>query len=274
MEALAASTAVDVRRFLRRAAERLRAPLAGWKGPLRYGVDLGTATIVVCAVDRSGEPVYWDFLPERAVRDGVVVDFHGAVRAVRELKHRAERDLGVPVEEAATAHPPGVPVDDCRACGYVLQQAGIECRMLTDEISAAQSLLNVSSGAIVDVGGGSTGVGVFQDGELTLLSDRPGGGYHLDLILAGALGIAVEEAEARKRLCQADYLEILRPGVERIAISIRQQCGRVVPSAVHIAGGALMLPGADQVIERYLGWPTIAYPHAHLITPFGITVSC
>ena len=31
--------------------------------------------------------------------------------------------------------------------------------------------------------------------------------------------------------------------------------------------------GADAVIEQYLGWETQSYPHAELITPFGIALS-
>lgn len=259
--------------LLERAAEYLQRPWSCGSADLRFGVDLGTATIVLCAVDVRGEPVYWDFLPERAVRDGVVVDFRRAADAVAELRSRAEAALGTPVESAVAAHPPGVPASDCQACRYVVEQAGIECRALTDEVSAAQALLGVDDGVIVDVGGGSTGVGRVRGGRLVSLSDRPGGGHHLDLILAGALNVSIEEAERRKRLDGLQYLNILRPGIERVAASIRQQCGDTGPHTVHLAGGALMLPGAAQVIEQYLGWPTVAYPHAHLITPFGIACS-
>ena len=259
--------------FLMRAARCLQSTPAERNRAIRFGIDLGTATIVLCAVDPGGEPVYWDFLPEGVVRDGVVVDFHGAVRAVGELKRRAEAALGLTVEAAATAHPPGVPVSDCQACRYVLEQAQVECRLLIDEVSAAQTLLRVRDGVIVDVGGGSTGVGVFRNGELRTLSDRPGGGYHLDLILAGALRIPVQEAEARKRLHGGEFVSILRPGVERIADSIRRQCGSGGPFTVHLAGGALLLPGADKIVAQYLDWPVVAYPHAHLITSFGIALN-
>lgn len=254
------------------AAARLRAPLAD-VGPLRFGVDLGTATIVVCAIDRDAQPVYWDFVRAQVVRDGVVVDFGGAVDAVRTLKARAEVALGLTLDEAATAHPPAVPVSECRACRYVLQQAGIECRALTDEVSAANRLLGVTDGAVVDVGGGSTGVGVFRGGELVSLSDRAGGGHQLDLILAGALRLPVEEAEARKREHGAEVMHLLRPGIERVADSVQRQCGGRNPGVVHLAGGALQLPGADAVVEGYLGWTTQAYRHAELITPFGIAMS-
>jgi ethanolamine utilization protein EutJ len=266
------TTPMAAQRFLDDAALR-RAEPAPFAGPLRFGVDLGTATLVFAAVDAQGRPVYWDFLRARVVRDGVVADFPGAVEGVRALKARAEAALGVAVESAATAHPPQVPASECRACAYVLQQAGIECRALVDEVSAANAVLGVRDGAVVDVGGGSTGVGVFRSGVLASLSDRAGGGHHLDLILAGALKLPVEEAETHKREHGGEVVSILRPGVERVAESIRRQCDGTDPGVVHLAGGALQLPGADDVITRYLGWSVQSYDRAELITPFGIALS-
>lgn len=261
-----------VQRFLEAAATRLNTP-GPFDGPLRFGVDLGTATLVLTAVDAEDVAVYWDFVRTRVVRDGVVVDFQGAVEAVRTLKTRAEAALGIAVTDAATAHPPAVPASECRACAYVLQQAGIDCRRLVDEVSAANAVLGVRDGAVVDVGGGSTGVGVFRDGRLTSLSDLAGGGHHLDLILAGALRIPVEDAEAHKREHGDAVLQLLRPGIERVAESIRRQCGGSNPGKVHLAGGALQLPGAADIVARYLGWPVQGYGRAELITPFGIAVS-
>lgn len=259
--------------FLEAAAGRLRAPRQEASGTLRFGVDLGTATIVIAAVDGDGEAVYWDFERARVVRDGVVVDFHGAVAAVCRLKAAAEAALGMSIGQAATAHPPAVPASDCRACAFVLQQAGIDCARLVDEVGAANAVLAVRDGAVVDVGGGSTGVGVWRGGELVRLDDVAGGGHHLDLILAGALKLPVERAEEHKRTHGNEVLPILRPGIERVAESIRRLCGGTDPGIVHLAGGALQLPGADAIVERWLGWPVRAWRHAELITPFGIALS-
>jgi ethanolamine utilization protein EutJ len=262
----------SIESFLVDAASRLRSP-AEDRIPVRFGIDLGTATIVLTALDSDGLPVYWNFLRAAVVRDGVVVDFQGAVEAVRSLKMQAEAVLGCTLDEAATAHPPALPAIDCRACHFVLQKAGIDCRSLVDEVSAANALLKVRDGALVDVGGGSTGVGVFRQGECVSLSDRAGGGHQLDLILAGALRISVEQAETHKRENGTEIASILRPGIERIAESILRQCNGTSPGTVHLAGGALRLPQADLVISQYLGWPVQAYDHAELITPFGIAVS-
>ena len=129
--------------------------------------------------------------------------FAEAVAAVRALASEAALALGVEVLEAASAFP-GVAEAEARACRYVLENAGVTCRRLVDEDTAAQALLQISDGAIVDVGGGSTGVGVVVNSELISLTDAPGGGHHLDLIVAGALRIPIYEAEQGGRTPQAN----------------------------------------------------------------------
>ena len=266
-------TAAETRQFLTDAKARHRSPLPGFAPPLRFGVDLGTATIVITAVDAFDRPVYWDCAACGAVRDGVVVDFAGAVREVRQLKGRAQTLLGLAVQTAATAYPPGIAVAEARACRYVLEQSDIACRALVDEVSAAHALVSIADGVLVDVGGGSTGVGVFRAGKLVKLSDAAGGGHHLDLIVAGALGIPIEAAERRKRLAGGDIENIVQPGIERIAESIKRQIGGEPFAAVHLVGGALMLPGAPAIISHYLRAPAVAYPNADLITPYGMALT-
>lgn len=259
--------------FLADAAARLRNPGSDLLPPLRFGIDLGTATVVLTAVDAEGRPAYWDAVACQAMQDGVVVNFADAVAAVRHLKREAERTLGLAITEAAVAHPPGVPAADCRACRYVLEQTEIACRALTDEVSAAEALLRVEDGAIADVGGGSTGVGVFHAGRLIALNDRPGGGHYLDLILAGALKISIEEAEQRKHHATDRETALLRAGLERIAQSISQQIGPYAVEAVHLVGGAIRLPEAGTIVAGVTGYPARIYPHSELVTPFGIALS-
>ena len=124
--------------YLERAAASFEFPSLGGSGPLRCGVDLGTATIVLAIVDEGQEPVYCDAVPSQAVRDGVVVDFHGAAESVARLKERA-----------ATAYPPGVGANESRACQFVLERAGLDCSELIDEVSAANTLLGAVPSAIV-----------------------------------------------------------------------------------------------------------------------------
>jgi ethanolamine utilization protein EutJ len=262
-----------VEQFLLDAAARLRSPAEDFTGELRVGIDLGTATIVIAVVDSLDRPVYLDFRRESAVKDGVVVDFHAAAAATAALKEAAEAALGVELPEAATAFPPGVPEADARACRFVLERGGFNCVALVDEVTAAQALLRIRDGAIADVGGGSTGVGVYRDGELVELGDLPGGGHHLNLILAGAHKIEIEAAEELKRTSTKDLLPVLRPGIERVAHNIDRLMAVRPAGPVHLVGGALMVPGAGDVVSNYMGHEVAEYPHALLITPFGIALS-
>jgi ethanolamine utilization protein EutJ len=242
-------------------------------GPLRTGVDLGTASCVLVVLDGAGEPVWVDSRPSAALRDGVVVDFAAATLVVRLLRDEAAQALDAELDTAAAGFPPCIPEPDARACRFVCEAAGFDKMTLVDEVTAAQQTLGVRDGVIVDVGGGSAGVGVFRGGELIGLDDRPGGGRHLDLVLAGALGIEPEEAEARKREQPRACLPHIVPWIERVAESVRLMTAGAEDLPLHLAGGALMIPGADEIIGSYLGRPTVSYPHALLITPVGIARS-
>lgn len=239
-------------------------------GELRAGVDLGTASCVLVVLDGAGQPVHVASHPSGALRDGVVVDFAVATETVRRLREDAEQALGAALTSAATAYPPCIAEPDARACRFVCEAAGFDKVILTDEVTAAQHTLGVRDGVIVDVGGGSTGIGIFRDGQLTGLADQPGGGHHLDLVLAGALHIELEEAERCKRETPGAWLPYLIPCIERIGESIRSMTRQAEDLPLHLAGGALMVPGAAQVLSEYLGRETVSYPHALLITPLGI----
>ena len=50
------------------------------------GVDLGTACVVVAVLDDNFKPVAGAYRYADVVRDGMVVDYIGAIRIVREMK--------------------------------------------------------------------------------------------------------------------------------------------------------------------------------------------
>ena len=90
-----------------------------YSGELKTGVDLGTANIVIAVTDSENRPVAGASAPSHVVKDGIVVDFIGAIRTVKELKAQLEERLGVSLDTAATAIPPGI-----RECPLHLQCCG------------------------------------------------------------------------------------------------------------------------------------------------------
>ena len=61
------------------------------EGPIHVGVDLGTADVVVMAVDDNGMPVSAFLEWATVVRDGVVVDYHGAI-TIRSEERRVGKE--------------------------------------------------------------------------------------------------------------------------------------------------------------------------------------
>src|SRR5258708_26544248 len=104
--------------FLEEAAGLHRMPRLDRDVPLLFCIDLGTATIVITAVNAVGRPVYWDSVPCEAVRDGVVVNFAEAVAALQQLKLADTVSLGCGISPAGTADPPGRAADDAEAGRY------------------------------------------------------------------------------------------------------------------------------------------------------------
>lgn len=81
----------------------------------------------------------------------------------------------------------------------VIQGAGFECTNLLDESTAANQVLQMKNGAVVDIGGGTTGISILKDGEVVYIADEPTGGTHFSLVIAGAYGKSFQEAEVFKR---------------------------------------------------------------------------
>lgn len=244
--------------------------------PLFVGVDLGTAYIVVVVVNARKEPVACAMRFAEVVRDGLIVDYTGGLRIVRELTTELEERLGRRLEKAAIAVPPGTSVRDCATHRHVVEGAGYEVTALLDEPTAANSVLGVRDGAIVDIGGGTTGIAVLEKGEVVYVADEPTGGTHVSLVLSGNYNISFDEAEALKKdpARQKEILPVVRPVVEKMASIIRRHIeGRNV-SAIYLVGGTCCLKGMETIIERDTGVPTFKPANPFLVTPLGIALNC
>jgi ethanolamine utilization protein EutJ len=245
-----------------------------YRGPVHVGVDLGTAYTVLTVLDDRYQPIAGEYQFAEVTRDGLVVDFVGAVALVKEMKARVEERLGFPLESAASGYPPGVPQAEVRATANVLRAAGLECTGLVDEPTAANNVLQVQDGAIVDVGGGTTGIAVFKDGQVVYTADEPTGGTHFSLVIAGALNVSFEEAEKLKTTPaeQARLFPVVRPVMEKVGNIIqRHVAGRNVET-LYLVGGACAYPGMDQVIAEYTGLRAVVPGNPLFVTPLGIAM--
>lgn len=245
-----------------------------YSGPVHVGVDLGTAYTVLIALDQNYQPIAGEYQFAEVARDGLVVDFVGAVALVKQMKERLEARLGFSLEAAASGYPPGVPLVEVRATGNVLRAAGLECTGLIDEPTAANNVLKIEDGAIVDVGGGTTGIAVFKHGKVVYTADEPTGGTHFTLVIAGALDIPFEQAESLKTnpAEQSRLFPLIRPVMEKVGNIVRRHIAGRNVETLYLVGGACAYPGIDQVIAEYTGVRTLLPGDPLFITPLGIAM--
>ena len=238
------------------------------QGPLSVGIDLGTADVVLMVLDGHGETVAAYLEWAEVVRDGVVIDYQGAIEIARRLINKARKRTGMEITHAATSFPPGT---DPRLSTNIIEAAWLEVAAFLDEPSCIAGLLKLHSTAVVDIGGGTTGTAVVQNGKVVFSADEPTGGRHLSLVLAGHYGISFEEAEELKRKPgRNDILSLVKPTIQKI--------GDIVAGHIHghdvqriiLSGGTCCLVGVADVLAAELGLPVILPSQPLLLTPLAI----
>ena len=254
----------------------IKSPRPSKSGQYFTGVDLGTACIVLAVLDEEGQPVAGAYQYADVVRDGMVVDYIGAVTIVRELKEEIESKLQTELRYAAAAIPPGTDALDSGAIKNVVQSAGFELTNLLDEPTAANQVLDIQNGAVVDIGGGTTGISIIKDGEVIKVADEATGGTHLTLVTAGAYKMSIPEAELFKRdvAHHQELLVTLKPVVEKIATIILEQVAGYEVDGLYLVGGTTCLTGIEGIIEKKTGIPTFKPINPMFVTPLGIALSC
>lgn len=248
--------------------------LASYSGTLHIGVDLGTAYTVMAVLDEKGIPLIGEYQFSQVVRDGLVVDFMGAVKILEGMKSRIESKLGRKMTHAASGFPPGVPGVEVRATANVVEAAGMQCANLIDEPSAANNVLGLKNGAIVDIGGGTTGIAIIEDGDVIYRADEPTGGTHISLVIAGALDLTFEEAEALKKVPaqQTRLFPIVRPVMEKMGTIIERHVRNKSVQSIVLVGGTPLFPRIAEVVQEVAGIPTNVSAHPLFVTPIGIAM--
>ena len=99
----------------------------------------------------------------------------------------------------------------------MLEGAGFEVSNIVDEPTAAAAVLKISDGAVVDVGGGTTGISILKDGKVIYTDDEATGGSHMTMTVAGHYNIPYEEAEILKtdRSKEAEIFPVIKATVEK-----------------------------------------------------------
>lgn len=241
---------------------------------VHVGVDLGTAYTVLAVLGETMQPLTGEYRFAQIVRDGLVVDFHGAIRLLRELKKNVEARLGFELTTAATTYPPGVPITEVRATRYVVETAGFEVTHIVDEPTAANAVLQVENGAVVDVGGGTTGIAIFRDGQVIYTADEPTGGTHFSLVIAGALGLEFDQAEAIKK----DYKQhqrlfpLIRPVMEKVGTIVARHIAAHPVETIYLVGGTACFTGIDEVVQEVTGVKTLIPNYPLFVTPLGVAM--
>ena len=242
---------------------------------LKIGVDLGTAYIVLVVLDEENNPIACEKKEARVLRDGVVVDFLGAQRIVRELKDKLQERLECELTHCAIAMPAGTE-SSVKTHTYVAEGAGLEVVNVLDEPTAANSVLQIQNGVVVDIGGGTTGLAIFKNGKVVEIDDEPTGGTHLTLVLAGNMEIPFEEAEHIKQ----DYSKhneifpVVKAVVEKMATIVKKYITRYNIDTIYLCGGTCCLTGIEKVFEKETGIKTIKPHNPFLVTPAGIAMNC
>ena len=240
------------------------------------GVDLGTACVVLAVLDENRNPVAGTYRYADVVRDGMVVDYIGAVNIVRELKKELEDKLGTELLYAAAAIPPGTDELDSGAIKNVVQAAGFELTCLMDEPTAANEVLKIENGAVVDIGGGTTGISILKDGKVVYIADEPTGGTHFSLVVSGAYKMPFADAEKYKRneKNHKELLPVLKPVVEKVSAIINQHIKGHDVREISLVGGTACLIGIEEIIQSRTGIYTHKPKNPMFVTPLGIALGC
>lgn len=251
-------------------------PVIGKSSVYYTGVDLGTACVVLAVLDENYKPVAGTYRYADVVRDGMVVDYIGAIKIVREMKQELEEKLGNELIYGAAAIPPGTDALDSGAVKNVVQAAGFEITNVLDEPTAANNVLKIQDGAVVDIGGGTTGISILKDGKVVYIADEPTGGTHFSLVVSGAYKKSFAEAELYKRdpNNHKELLPVLKPVIEKISSIINQHIKGYDVQQISLVGGTCCLEGIEEIIEKKTGIFTHKPKNPMFVTPLGIALSC
>ena len=242
---------------------------------LKVGLDLGTAYIVLDVLDEEDNPIACEKQAASVLKDGVVVDYVGALQIVRTLKEKLEARIGTELQYCAIAMPAGTE-DSVKTHQYIAEGAGLEVTNILDEPSAANAIYQIEDGVVVDIGGGTTGLAILKNGKVVQIEDEPTGGTHLSLVLSGNYKISFAEAEEIKQNYKRhkEIFPVVKPVIEKMASIVNRYVKKDEVDTLYLCGGTCCLTGIEKVFEKETGIKTIKPANPFLVTPTGIAMNC
>lgn len=247
-----------------------------YSGEVFVGVDVGTANVVSIAVDKDGNPLGGVLTHAKVTREGMISDYIGAVKIVQTQIEELKRRLGCEITAAMSAYPPQTEAGNRKVTRNILEAADLNVIGLVNEPEAASLALALEEGVVVDVGGGTTGISVVEGGKVLYSVDEPTGGFQFDLVIAGRLGITVDEAERLKRdpAHQKELFPVVRPVMEKVSSIITRSVKNGTHGDIYLVGGTCAFPGFPELIRKETGIDAYLPKHPLLITPLGIALAC
>lgn len=127
---------MDIQRvetYMKRVAESETKTFTPVGDKLKVGLDLGTAYIVMVVLDEENNPIACEKQAADVLRDGVVVDYLGALNIVKALKAKLEQRIGKELVNCAIAMPAGTLTTASRHIPMMAEGAELEVTAVLDE---------------------------------------------------------------------------------------------------------------------------------------------
>lgn len=126
----------------------------------------------------------------------------------------------------------------------------------------------------MDLGGGTTGIAIIENGQVMYTADEATGGTHFSLVIACALDISFDKAETLKidPAQQNRLFPIVCPVMEKVGSIIAKHIKGYAVQGINLVGGMALFPGIVTVIEEVTSLPTRAISHPLFVTPLRIAM--
>lgn len=128
----------------------------------------------------------------------------------------------------------------------------------------------------MDIGGGTTGISIFKDGEVVYVADEPTGWYALFFGAGWCIAHPLRGSRAEKRdpAHHKEILPVLKPVVEKVAAIVKQHIQGYNVDEIYLVGGTCCLTGIEGIIQKQTGIPTFKPKNPMFATPLGIALNC